>query len=140
MRKLQSQRTSNSSSSSTPASAIGNGSARPSRRSHLLGSARQTKFLLMIRLIVKSLEAGSVRDRMLASQVRTTVRDLVQQHRAGGSLLHQQRTLQSKLDVALRNIVGDDTFAEASFLVEMYFFKKQIISCVGGGAAPALIA
>ena len=94
------------------------------RRRPKLGSKRQKKFLLVVRLILKSLEqSGNSADRLLAARIKTTVREFTLQNRSG---IKGFIPLQDKLEITLRNIVGDDTFVEASFLVDFYFAKQRL--------------
>ena len=94
----------------------------PPKRSR--ASKSQRRFLLVIRLILKSLEqCGNAEDRMLASRMKVTIREFTRQNRAR---LNAFVPLQAKLEVTLRRLVGDDTFTEASFAVDFYLARKRL--------------
>ena len=97
----------------------------PNRRRRLaLGSKRQQRFLLAIRLLIKSLQASNrAVDLLLADQVKFSVRECIRQNRAGDKTTIP---LQPMLETRLRGIVGNQMFAESLFLVDFYHAKQLV--------------
>ena len=94
----------------------------PRRR---LGSKRQQRFLLSVKLLLKSLESsnGSNVDRYIAQQVKLAVRECIRQNRAGdkGAI-----PLQAKLEMRLQEIVGPEMLADSMILVDLYQAKRSL--------------
>lgn len=87
-------------------------------------SNRQRKFLLVVRLILKSLEqCGNSEDRILAARMKATIREFTRQNRARVDAFVP---LQDKLEEALSRLVGDATFMEASFAVDFYLARRRL--------------
>ena len=93
------------------------------RRHRFVGSRRQQRFLLGVKLIIKSLESGSPMDQFVALQVKATIREYTRQNRAG---LKPCMPLQDKLEARLRQIVGGEAFLQAMFLVDFYMAKRRL--------------
>ena len=97
----------------------------PNRRRRLaLGSKRQQRFLLAVKLLLKSLEASNRPvDLLLAEQVKFSVRECIQQNRAGDKTAIP---LQPMLEARIQGIVGSQMFAESLFLVDFYHAKQLV--------------
>ena len=94
---------------------------RQQQRRLRIGSPRQRRFLLGVKLIMRSLQtSGSPSDRILALQVKTTVKEYTRMVKFG-----MITGLQDKLEARLRQIVGDETFTQAMLLTDFYLAKRR---------------
>lgn len=95
----------------------------PNRRRRLnLGSSRQRRFLLAVKLLLKSLEStGHPFDLFLAQQVRITARECIRQNREGGKIA---TPLQATVETHIRDIVGHGLYDQSLLLVDYYQAKK----------------
>jgi hypothetical protein len=100
---------------------------RPSTRlQRRVGSKRQRRLLLSVRLLIKILQAtGRPEDQLIVSKIKAVVKDCVRQNRAG---YMTATPLQETLECRLRAVVGQQMFGEALFLVDLYQAKKRLLA------------
>ncbi|CAB9526822.1 expressed unknown protein [Seminavis robusta] len=99
----------------------------PSRvplRRQSVGSRRQRRLLLSVRLLIRALQStGNLEDVLLAKMIKNTVKECVRQNRAGEK---NAVPLQQNLELRLQALVGPQMFMEAMVMVDFYQTKRQL--------------